>query len=210
MTKVFVEQPLASPGSAKNDPWDVTPHMWHVTHGGGLTFSKNVSSPPLTFWDRQCLEDSEKKDDWINKLMNHNGVYRTAPATTGLLNTLYVAWLLTIYLFIHYCTAQHCISRPSSEPIARIFINFFFLPDYLICRSRIDQAGRLAWFAWAGLIRLEWFAWFAWAGLIRLERVPDLLEQDWWSCLGKFGNQANIQLKYVRCIDEDDALIYLL
>ena len=77
--------------------------------------------------------------------------------------------------------------------VARLSTNFLCLPDCLIFLSRIDQAGRLAWFAWAGLIRLEWFAWFAWAGLIRLGRVPDLPEQDWWSCSGKSGNQANNQ-----------------
>ena len=31
------------------------------------------------------LEDSEQKDDSINEIMNEEGVYRTAPATPGLL-----------------------------------------------------------------------------------------------------------------------------
>ena len=43
----------------------------------------------LTVWDRQCLKDSERKDDLINQSMNEiineEGVYRTAPATPGLL-----------------------------------------------------------------------------------------------------------------------------
>ena len=39
--------------------------------------------------DRQCLEDSERKDHLINECMNHEGVYRTAPATLGLLITFY-------------------------------------------------------------------------------------------------------------------------
>ena len=72
----------------------------------------------------------------------------------------------------------------------RLLTNSLSLPDCLICMSRIDQAWRLAWFAWAGLIRLEWFAWFSWAGFIRLGRVPDLPEHYWWSCSGKSGNQA--------------------
>ena len=38
----------------------------------------------------------------------------------------------------------------------------------LIRMNRIGQAGRLAWFAWEGLIRLGRDAWFAWTGLIRL------------------------------------------
>ena len=37
--------------------------MWHVTHGGGRKFSQNFSSPAFTVCDRQCLEDSELKDD---------------------------------------------------------------------------------------------------------------------------------------------------
>ena len=38
-------------------------------------------------WDRQCLEDSERKDQRINESMNDKGVYRTAPATPGLLKS---------------------------------------------------------------------------------------------------------------------------
>ena len=71
------------------DTWNVTCDMWHDSHGGGWTFSQNFSSPALTVWDRQCLEDFEQKDDsmneWINEWTNHKGVYRTAPTTPGLL-----------------------------------------------------------------------------------------------------------------------------
>ena len=85
-----------------------------------------------------------------------------------------------------------CLPRPWY----RLLTNFLCLPDSLICLSRIDQAERFAWFAWAGLIRLgrgTWFAWaglirlgrgarFAWAGLIRLRRLPHLHKQDFLSC----------------------------
>ena len=37
-------------------------------------------------WDRQCLEDSEQKDDRLNESMSKGGDCRTAPATAGLLN----------------------------------------------------------------------------------------------------------------------------
>ena len=50
-------------------PWHgMTCDPWHVKHGGGWTFSPNFSSPALTVWewDRQCLKDSELKDDLIN------------------------------------------------------------------------------------------------------------------------------------------------
>ena len=36
-----------------------------VTLGWGWTFSQNFSSPTLTVWDRQCLEELELKDDLI-------------------------------------------------------------------------------------------------------------------------------------------------
>ena len=66
------------------DTWHMTHDTWHMTHGmwnvtydtwSGWTFSQNVSSPALTVWDRQCLEDSEQKDDsmnqWINLINNY-------------------------------------------------------------------------------------------------------------------------------------------
>ena len=37
-------------------------------------------------WERQCLEDSEQKDDLIYLSLSDKGVYRTAPATPDLLN----------------------------------------------------------------------------------------------------------------------------
>ena len=40
-------------------------------------------------WDLQCLEDSERKDNLMNKLINYKGVYRTAMAKPGLLNTFH-------------------------------------------------------------------------------------------------------------------------
>ena len=42
------------------DTWHVTFDTWHMTHDGGWIFSQNVSSPALTVWDRQCLEDSKQ------------------------------------------------------------------------------------------------------------------------------------------------------
>ena len=37
----------------------------------------------LTFWDEQCMEDSEQKDHSIIESVNYEGVYRTAPDTPG-------------------------------------------------------------------------------------------------------------------------------
>ena len=43
-------------------------------------------------WDKECLEDFEQNDhsmnEWMNEWINGEGVYRTTPATRGLLNTL--------------------------------------------------------------------------------------------------------------------------
>ena len=41
-----------------------------MTHGGGLTFSQNFGSPALSVLDRQCLQDSELKDDRLNESVN--------------------------------------------------------------------------------------------------------------------------------------------
>ena len=57
-----------------------------MTHGGNSAFFQNFSSPALTAWDRQYREDSEQKDHSNNESMNEEGVYRTAPATPGLIN----------------------------------------------------------------------------------------------------------------------------
>ena len=67
------------------DMWQVTVDMWHVTRLGGWTFSQNFSSLGLTVCDLWYYEDLEEKDDWMNQLMNDKAVYRTAPATPGLL-----------------------------------------------------------------------------------------------------------------------------
>ena len=76
------------------DVWHVTCDMWHVTqdtwHVRGWTFYQNFSSLSLTVCDLWYYEDLEEKADWIgqwiNQLINHEAVYRTAPATPGLLN----------------------------------------------------------------------------------------------------------------------------
>ena len=51
-----------------------------------MNILSNFSSLALTVWDRQCLEDSELKDEVLNKSMSNRDVCRTAPATPGLLN----------------------------------------------------------------------------------------------------------------------------
>ena len=53
--------------------------MGHVTQSRESKFSQNFSSLAHTVWDKQCLEDSERKDD----SMSNKGDCRTAQATPG-------------------------------------------------------------------------------------------------------------------------------
>ena len=69
----------------------MAPDMLH-NEGDKHSF-QNLSSPALTVWDRQCLGDSEQKDDLVNESMNDEGVFRTAPATLGLLITFQEVYL---------------------------------------------------------------------------------------------------------------------
>ena len=50
------------------DMWHGTCDMWHMTHGGGLTLSKNVSS--LTRWTAQATPGllNNTGNFWLNKL----------------------------------------------------------------------------------------------------------------------------------------------
>ena len=70
--------------------WRVTRDMWHMTRDmfGGWTFSQNVCSLALTVYDLWYYEDLGEKADSISQSVNHKAVYRTAPATPGLLNIL--------------------------------------------------------------------------------------------------------------------------
>ena len=61
--------------------------MWHVTCLGGWTFSQNFSSLALTVCDLWYYEDLEEKDDSMNEWISDKAVYRTAPATPGLLTS---------------------------------------------------------------------------------------------------------------------------
>ena len=85
----------------KSDKWEVTFEMWHVTHDmwhmtrdtrhvkclGGWTFSQNFSSLALTVCDLCYYKDLEEKAHWLNESMNYDAVYRTVPATPGLLKS---------------------------------------------------------------------------------------------------------------------------
>ena len=67
-----------------------------MTHGRG-EHSLKISAPQLLpFWDIQCLEDSERKND----LLNYKGVNTTAPGTLGLL--INVETIITVKGLLKY------------------------------------------------------------------------------------------------------------
>ena len=45
---------------------------------------------------RQCLDDSEQKDDQLNQLINYEGVCRMAPATPSLLKVCYLYFCMYV------------------------------------------------------------------------------------------------------------------
>ena len=81
------------------DMWHVTCDTWHVTCLERWTFPQNFSSLALTVCDLWYYEDLEEKAHWVNQLMNESindeAVYRTAPATPGLL----IIWYQVKYFF---------------------------------------------------------------------------------------------------------------
>ena len=80
------------------DTWHATCDTWHVTRLGVWTFSQNFSSLALTVCDLWYYEDLEEKADGLTQWMNHKAVYRTVPATPGLL--IMLSNISKVFLFI--------------------------------------------------------------------------------------------------------------
>ena len=91
--------------------------MWHVTHGGGCTFTQNFSFLALTVWDLWCCEDWEEKGELLNELINHEAVYRTAPATPGLLITGLKCICCTLRSWVHQISMLFRTFSPRLEDI---------------------------------------------------------------------------------------------
>ena len=119
------------------DMWHVTCDRWHVTCLGGWTFSQIFSSLALTVCDLWNYEDLEEKDRSLNELINDEAVYRTAPATPGLLNSLntplpdvlpcpeILQWTLSVLLSLSVLGRT-----PWSYQGCKIRLNPHFLPIY--------------------------------------------------------------------------------
>ena len=77
-----------------SDMWHMTPDTWHMTCDmlGRWTCSQNFRPLALTVCNLWYYEDLEEKadllTDWLNQWINDEAVYRTAPATPGLLKTI--------------------------------------------------------------------------------------------------------------------------
>ena len=78
----------------------MTCDTWHVTHGGGWTFSKNFSSLAHMVWEIQCKGS-------MNELMSDGGDCRTAPATPGLLIISYIGSAIILWLSLMYCKGHN-------------------------------------------------------------------------------------------------------
>ena len=92
------------------DTWHVTHDTWHMTHSVGWTFSRNFSSLALPVWDWQCFEYIFTNHNRIN----HEAVYRTAPATPSLLkNTCSVETILLLLLFCFLLLLLTFITYPT-------------------------------------------------------------------------------------------------
>ena len=124
------------------DIWPVTPtcDMWHVTHGGGWTFSKNFNSQACMVLDKQFLEDSERKDDWINKLMKEQAC--CARKSTFIKSVLaqppYILWAEMV--FVLCCMFSQYLCR---YPILDTRISFVLCPPSRSYYSpwNLNQAG---------------------------------------------------------------------
>ena len=97
------------------DTWHMTPDTWHVTLGGGWTICQNFSSLALLVWARKWFEDLEEKDRWLNQLISDEAVYRTAPATQGLLiilshssTTIITAFHAYQYISVYLTKSRVC------------------------------------------------------------------------------------------------------
>ena len=147
----------------------------YVTDAGGWTLCHNFSSLALEVWDRQCIEDSERKDDRPHYYwMNDKGVCRTAPATQSrlIICACAIFWLLPVTL----CTggtqelptaADHLHCQPGEAlpegpgQVQRSGVsNFHFVgkpsPENFLFSAGYYYLCRIDYSA-AGLVKFLWF-----------------------------------------------------
>ena len=84
------------------DTWHVTHDICHMTHRGWWPLCQNFKSLALQFGHNDVLKIWRKRSltDWMNESINDKGVYRTAPATPGQGNMVYIT---SYFFFIFFC-----------------------------------------------------------------------------------------------------------
>ena len=55
----------------------------------------------LVMWSEGQWEALEEKDDWLNQSINNKVVYRTAPATPGLLKTVFIKHMVSVLIDLY-------------------------------------------------------------------------------------------------------------
>ena len=83
------------------DTWHVTRDTWHVFLGGGNILSKFQLPSSNRLWFMMLWRSGGKGwvTEWINQLINDEAVYRTAPATPGLLKNVMPYKFRKTYIF---------------------------------------------------------------------------------------------------------------
>ena len=104
--------------------WHATRDTWHVTRdtfGGGNILSKFQLPSSYRLWFMILWRSGGKGwlNEWIYELINHKAVYRTAPATPGLVMTPYASditfnYWSTLYLAPVFASCSSWV--PSSLP----------------------------------------------------------------------------------------------
>ena len=91
------------------------------------------------------------------------------------------------------------IMKGKNELLLRIWqiIWSFTLLKFTVCAFILDFSGisfvcLIAWFAWAGLVRLRGLPDIRHSLISGWEVVPDLPEQDFWSCSKKLGTSSSL------------------
>ena len=125
-----------------HDMWHMTCDTWHMTHDtchmtcwGGWAFSQNFNSLALTVCDLWYYEDIEEKADLLTHWISHEAVYRTAPATPGLLKRR--KWEKLLRMFKRGCTNKLGKKQLKSFEKKKISLYFLIILHYKIKKNLI-------------------------------------------------------------------------
>ena len=108
----------------KRDMWQVTHDMWHLT--------RDTWHVGYCWWFMILWRSGAKGslNQWMNELINREGVYRTAPATSGLLNI----WPVEL--------AQYGMFQYWASSTGVYFFPYCWVEDFSMSALRIHQRMR--------------------------------------------------------------------